>query len=370
MRSAHKSVALLIAAILACFSAPARGGTGITLTGIDGTVVRARTLEWGQFDVRAMLGIVPHGLTMSTQKMPDGRASLSWPVKYGFVGTTGLNRAMFVDGMNEAGLSAGLFYLPGFAEYPKYDPALAARSISPSDLVSYILASFKTVDEVRKGLEDIHVVAVDEEALGFPLPLHYVVTDPTGKTIVIEPVGKALRIYDAPLGVIANSPTYDWHLTNLHNYLNRSAVSLPTKKLDANDFAALGAGSGMIGLPGDFTPPSRFIRAVAFSRSARTTNGGYDTVRESFRILDNFNVPAGAVKNGDDTKTPGDRILSATQFTAAADTKNLRYYYHTQFNRRVRAVDLKKIDFRRIGSKIIFRPLDKKHEEDILEVGP
>lgn len=360
----------LVAAALACFAGAAVACTGITLTGSDGTIIRARTLEWGLFDLKATLGIVPRGLTMSSHKMPDAKAGLSWPVKYGFVGTAGLGRPMFVDGVNEVGLSAGLFYLPGFAEYKKYDPALAARSISPSDLVSFILAQFKTVDEVRKGLEGIHVVAVDEEALGFPAPLHFTVTDPAGKTIVIEPVGETLKVYDAPLGVITNSPTYDWHLTNLRNYLNLSAVSLPAKAVDSIDFTPLGAGSGMIGLPGDFTPPSRFVRAVAFSKTARPTKGGYDTVRESFRILDNFNVPAAGVKDSNDASMPGDRILSATQFTTAADTTNLMFYYHTQFSRRVRAVDLKKINFGNIGGKIILRPLDKKREEDILNVTP
>ncbi|MEM9682885.1 MAG: choloylglycine hydrolase family protein [Pseudomonadota bacterium] len=353
---------------LICTTSVALACTGITLRGDDGTIVRARTLEWGSFDLKAALDIVPRGYRLSAQEMPDGKAGLSWTAKYGFVGTTGLGRPLFADGLNEKGLSAGLFYLPGFAEYKPYDAALAATSMGPTDLVGYILAQFETLDEVRNGLADIHVVALSEPALGFPAPIHVIVTDPTGKSIVIEPVDQTLKIHDAPLGVITNSPTYDWHVTNLRNYLNLSAISLPEKNVDGIDFKPLGAGSGMIGLPGDFTPPSRFVRAVAFSKTARNTSGGYDTVRESFRILDNFNVPAAAAEGTGHGAGPDDKLLSATQFTTAADLTNLVFYYHTQFSRRVRMIDLKKIDFGKIGDKIISRPLDTSREEDILEV--
>lgn len=369
-RFAGRLGAIFGAAGLSCMASLALACTGITLTGQDGSVVRARTLEWGSFDLKASLDIIPRNTPMSAASMPDGKAGMSWTATYGFVGTAGLGRPLYADGINENGLSAGLFYLPGFAEYKDYDPAFADTSLSPTDLVGFILAKFSTIDEVRKGIEDIRVVAIDEPALGFPAPIHVIVTDPTGKSIVIEPVDKILKVYDAPLGVITNSPGYDWHITNLRNYLNLSAISLPAKNVEGIDFTPLGAGSGMTGLPGDFTPPSRFVRAVAFSQSARKTTGGYDTVRESFRILDNFNVPAAAAEGADHGATSDDNLLSATQFTTAADLKNRVFYYHTQFSRRVRQVDLKKIDFGNIGNKIISRPLDATREEDILDITP
>ena len=360
----------LFAVALTCIASVALACTGITLNGSDGSVVRARTMEWGLFDMKGSLDIVPRGYAMTSPNMPDGKAGMSWKAKYGFVGTAGLGRPLFMDGMNEVGLSAGLFYLPGFAKYKDYVPALAAKSMAPTDVAGYILARFSTVDEVRKAMEEIQIVAIKEPALGFPAPIHIMVTDPTGKSIVIEPVKKKLNIHDASLGVITNASTYDWHITNLRNYLNLSAISLPAKKVEGIDFTPLGAGSGMIGLPGDFTPPSRFIRAVAFSKSARKTDGGYDTVREAFRILDNFNVPAAAAEGSQHDIGPDDKLVSATQFTTAADMKNRVFYYHTQFSRRVRMVDLKKIDFGKIGERIISRPLDEKREEDVLDMTP
>lgn len=365
-----KCTIVVLATVMVLSFQKADACTGITLKGEDGTVVRSRTVEWGPFDVLSRLDIVPRGHLFSAEKMPDGKSGKNWKGKHGFVAISILGKNAYVDGINETGLSAGIFYLPGFSDYPDYDPKQATNTMAPTDLLGYILSQNRSIDEVRKAVKTVHVAPIIEKALGFPAPIHVVITEPSGETIVIEFINKKLIIFEAPLGVITNAPTYDWHMTNLRNYINLSAVSIPSKKAADIDFAPLGAGSGMIGLPGDFTPPSRFVRAVAFSQSARKTSGDYDTVRESFRILDNFNVPADAAEGAEDSLESDDIMYSATQITTAADTRNKVFYYHTQFNRRIRVVDLKKIDFTKIGLKIISQPADKNREEDILDLTP
>jgi choloylglycine hydrolase len=176
-----------------------------------------------------------------------------------------------------------------------------------------------------------------------------------------------MKIFDAPFGVITNAPSYDWHETNLRNYINLSPVALPGKKIQDLDFKPLGGGSGMIGLPGDFTPPSRFVRAVAFSKSARPTQTGEETLYELFRILDNFNVPLGAAKGTG--KNAAEGLRSATAWTSGYDTKNKVMYYHTQHNRRVRMIDIKKIDFA-VPAKLTRLPLDKEKKQDIEDISP
>lgn len=193
--------------------------------------------------------------------------------------------------------------------------------------------------------------------------MHDFVGDPTGDTLVIEVVDKQMQLYDAPLGVITNAPPYDWHVTNLRNYLNLSATELPKQTVAETDFAPLGAGSGMLDLPGDFTPPSRFIRAVAFTQSARATTGGYDAVRETFRILDNFNVLAHAVTNGEEEE--GGLVLSVTQLTSAVDMAAQRFYFHTQHNRRVRMIDLNTVDFDALGGEPVTLLMDADRAEDV-----
>lgn len=340
--------------------------TGITLKATDGSVVFGRTLEWGSFDLMSRLAVIPRGYKYATH-MPDGKAGLSWQGKYGVVGIDAVEKDIVVEGMNEKGLAVGLFYHPGFAEYLEYDAAQAAQSLGPTDVGQYLLTSFATVDEVRDALAKVRVVPVVEPALGFAPPVHFIVTEPSGKAIVIEYLKGGMKIFDAPLGVITNAPSYDWHETNLRNYINLSPVALPGKKIEDLNFRPLGGGSGMIGLPGDFTPPSRFVRAVAFSKTARPTATGGATIYEIFRILDNFNVPLGASEGTGDDKTQGMR--SSTLWTSASDTNNKVLYYHTQHNRRVRMVDLKKIDFGSF-SDIKRLSLDKVKAEDIQDVTP
>jgi choloylglycine hydrolase len=361
-----KTVCYTALALCSLFANTAQACTGITLKSQDGAVVYGRTMEWGSFDLGSRLVIVPRGMEFTGQT-PDQKPGFKWVGTYGAVGLDAVDKDVLVDGMNEKGLTVGLFYHPGFAEYPAYDPALAADTISALDVSLYLLTQCTTVSEVRNALDKVRIVGLMEPALGLAPPVHYLVTEPSGAAIVIEFTGGELKIHDAPLGVITNAPNYDWHETNLRNYVNLSPVALPDKKIDEIDFKPLGGGSGMIGLPGDNTPPSRFVRAVAFSSTARHTATGEETMYELFRILDNFNSPLGASEGNGDNKTAGMR--SATLWTTCYDTKNLVMYYHTQHNRRVRMVDLKKIDFTQ-GHDLERQPLDKVKAEDMEDVTP
>jgi choloylglycine hydrolase len=226
----------------------------------------------------------------------------------------------------------------------KYEKDQTDNTITAVDVVSYILTQFSTVEEVKQGMQNVRIVAVVEEALGIPVFAHWMVTDVSGKSIVIEYLKGQLHIFDNPLGVITNAPAYDWHMTNLSNYLNLSAVALPTKNIETMDFSPIGAGSGMIGLPGDFTPPSRFVRAVAWTQTARPVPNSNETVYELFRILDNFNLPLGSAEGSDSEHADLKGMRSSTIWTTAWDLSERTLYFHTQHNRRVRKVDLNRID--------------------------
>ena len=344
--------------------------TGITLRARDGAVVYGRTCEWGAFDLKSRLMIVPRGYEF-VGLTPDGKPGHRWKARYGFVGIDLLEKNYMCDGMNERGMAIGIFYHPGYATYPEYAPKEADRTIAPTQVVNYLLSRCASVADVKAAIRQIRVAPVVEPALGFPPPLHYIATEPSGKAIVIEFLNGKPVIFDNPLGVMSNAPTFDWHMTNLRNYINLSPVALPKVKVGPLDFKPLGAGSGMIGLPGDFTPPSRFVRAVAFSVNARPTKDGPDALYEVLRILDNFNVPLGAAEGSDDDTTHKgtEGMRSATLWTSASDTKNRVFYYHTQHNRRVRMVDLKRIDFSSFD-QITLRPLDRIKQQDIEDVTP
>ena len=358
---------IMIFSSVVLFKPIASACTGITLRAKDGAVVYGRTLEWGTFDLHSRILIIPRGHRF-VGETTEGKHGMKWTGKYGIAGIDMLEKPIYADAINEKGLVAGLFYHPDFAEYAEYKSADANRSMGPTDVMQFILSNFADVAEVRQGIGKITVVKVIDKVLGFPAPIHLIVSDPTGEQIVIEWSKGRPVIFDAPLGVITNAPTYDWHMTNIRNYINLSPVALPTISIDKIDFKPLGAGSGMIGLPGDFTPPSRFVRAVAFSKTARPTDDGPETIYEIFRILDSFNLPLGSGEGSGD-KHSLEGMRSSTIWTSAHDLKNKVFYYHTQHNRQVRKVDVGSLNFGSIKEVKTF-PLDEQKEQAIKDRTP
>lgn len=350
-------VGLLNQHLLAC--------TGITLRAKDEAVVFARTQEWGTFDLRSRVVIVPRNYALQDM-MPDGKPGLKWTTRYGTVGIDCVEKNYLIDGMNEKGLSVNLFYHEGFAEYEEYDPTKADDSVSVLSLAPYLLTTCASVAEVRESLEKIHVVGVFLKEVGGTPPLHIMVTDQKGNQIVIEFTKGVTTIHEAPLGVVTNNPNYDWHIDNLKNYVN---LDVPLPKRNVQDLRSLrfGAGSRLYGLPGDLASPSRFIRAAAYASTARETADGEETMYEAFRILDNFNLTVGtAAEGGGELNQEGMR--SSTAWTTVYDTKNLVLYYHTQHNRRVRRVDFEKLDFD--AKEVVRIPLDRVRAQDIEDVLP
>ena len=195
--------------------------TGITLKSKDGGIVVARTVEWALSDAQHnQILVVPRNRKFKGQT-PDGLNGKSWNGKYGFVTLTAYGQSYGPDGLNEEGLYVGVYYLPGFAEYSAYEKSKASKSMSVGDLMQWMLSSFKSVDEILANLDSVIVVDVkNEEFGGADLPFHFKIADPSGNSKILEIVNNGeIKIYEPYLGVITNSPTYDWHVTNQRNYL-------------------------------------------------------------------------------------------------------------------------------------------------------
>src|SRR5262249_12417670 len=143
---------------------------------------------------------------------PDGKSGLKWNSKYASLGADGEGLPYLFDGLNEKGLAVGTFYFPVTADYMPYRAADAARTIAPWQVVSYLLENFATVDEVRQNISNVVVANVEFPGWGV-VPVHYAVYDASGKTIVIEYSDGKLHVFDDPLGVVTNSPAFDWHMT-------------------------------------------------------------------------------------------------------------------------------------------------------------
>ena len=319
----------------------AQACTGIRLIAADGTVVHARTLEFG-IDLQSDVITVPRGYAR-TGSTPDGKEGLKWRTKYASLGANGAGLPFIFDGLNERGLAVGSFYFPTTAGFMPYSAADAGKTIAPWEVGSWILENFATIEEVKANIGKITVAEVVFKGWGFVPPVHYVVNDVSGKSIVIEYVGGKLNVYENPLGVMTNSPAFDWHMTNLRNYLNFSLTNLPPVQLGPIKLTPFGQGSGMLGLPGDFTPPSRFVRAVAFSQSVLPSKTGIDAVLQAFHILNNFDIPKGAARE-QEKDDHGNIVADYTLWTSVNDLKAKRFYFRTYQNSQIRMVDLTKMN--------------------------
>jgi choloylglycine hydrolase len=360
---ASKVIALGLAGLMLGLGVlPAAPCTALVFKAQDGTAIYARTMEWGASDLKSELALVPQATSFKSA-LGAGKTGMEWKNRYGFVGVNAAGLPYATDGMNEAGLTVGVLFFPGFAEFQEPSANQQSATVSSVDLANYLLSNFATVDEARQALSKIRVVRNPEieKAFGTPIPIHHIVTDATGTSIVIEYTNGALSIYDNKVGAMTNSPNYDWHLLNLRNYANLQPLGAPaSRNIDGVSLAPFGAGSGVLGLPGDFTPPSRFIRAVAFVNTMTPVKDATEGVSAASTMLNNFDIPQGLVREG---AGPEDFHLGYTQWSVVADTRHKVYYYWTMYDRRMRSVDFSKLDFN--AQKVSAFPLDRVRTEDI-----
>ena len=353
-----KAFSFIASTLAALVSSPAPACTGITITPRDGSVIFARTLEFAS-DMQSNILIVPRGREY-VGTAPGDKSGLRWTSKYGVVGANAFGMPVTLDGLNEKGLHVGLFYFPGFAQYQDVPEESLNQALAPWELGIYLLGTCADSAEAVAAARSVLVGAAVQKDMGFVPPAHFIVTDAAGKSIVLEYVDGALRVHDNPLGVFTNSPTFDWHMTNLSNYVPMTSKNIEKVDLAGKTIHGLGQGSGMLGLPGDFTPPSRFVRAVAFTQSALPVEKAQDGVLQAFHILNQFDIPLGSARGVEQ----GREVADYTQWTGTADLKNLRYYFRTYENSRIRMVDLKAVDF----DAPVIKTISMKGEEQIEDV--
>jgi choloylglycine hydrolase len=328
----------IVVAALVSLVSPAQACTGIRLKPADGAIIYARTLEFGT-DLLSNVIVVPRGKSF-VGTAPGSQPGLAWTTKYGCAGANAFGLPVLIDGVNEKGLAVGIFYFPGYAQYQEIAANQVAKAVAPWELATFLLSTCGSVDEAVVAAGDVFVGEVVQRNFGFVPPCHYIMHDAAGQCRVLEYVEGKLVIHDNPLGVFSNAPTFDWHITNLRNYVSLAATNAPPVEMVGVKLSGFGQGNGLFGLPGDFTPPSRFVRAVAFSQSALPVMTAREGVLQAFHILNQFDIPKGAVREIDQ----GQQHDEYTLWTSAADLASRRFYFHTHTDRRIRMVDLGQVD--------------------------
>ena len=348
--------ALMVACAVAC--APGWACTGITLTSADSCTVVARTIEWGGSDLNSQYVVVPRGYVEQSYT-PTGVDGMKFASRYGYVGLSVEQKEFVAEGLNEVGLSAGLFYFPGYGKYEDYDENQKDASVADLQLVSWVLGRCATIDDVKAALDSVHVVAIDPRAS----TVHWRFADVTGRQVVLEIIDGKKRFYENRLGVLTNSPGFDWQITNLNNYVNLFPGAAPAQEMGGVRLSQFGAGSGLLGIPGDVTPPSRFVRAAFYQTTAPVPATAEDAVLSALQILNNFDIPIGIEFAKD--KVPSG-IPSATQWTSATDMHNRVIYYRTMWNSRIRSINLNNIDFGTVGYSAVPLDLEKRQPIEVV----
>lgn len=328
--------------------------TGISLTAADGSYIQARTIEWAYGPLKSEYVIIPRGEELQSYT-PTGANGLRFKARYGVVGLAVVEREFIAEGINEVGLSAGLFFFPRYGSYEAYDSAYDAHTLADLQVVQWLLTQCATIDEVKSAVERVRIVGLEKTAV-----VHWRIGDPTGRQVVMEIVDGKVCFYDNRVGVLTNAPGYEWQVANLENYVNLRPGSAANLTLGEVTLEPLGGSSAMLGLPGDFTPPSRFVRAAFFRNTAPRLATGIETVLQAFHLLNNFDVPI-AIENPTDPSLP-----SATQWTSAIDLTSRTVYYKTAYNSAIRSIALANIDFDNVTYASY--PLDEVVREHITEL--
>jgi len=308
--------------------------TGIQLTAADGGVINGRTVEFAtiiELDILA----VPRNYEFTSQ-LPNNQTGMKYKAKYAAIGAYMDGEKVLVDGVNEKGIAVGMFYFPGYAGYANVTSDNKDISMSPIEFPNWVLTQFSSLDEVKSAIaaNKVSIANTVFKSWNIVPPMHYIVYDKSGKSIVIEPIDGKLVVSDNPIGVITNSPNFEWHMTNLRNYLNVSPFNASSEKINGLDLSPFGEGSGLEGLPGSFTPPARFVRAAFFSHTAAQPKTTKDAVFQVFHILNQFDIPLGSVREKNTNN------MDFTLFTSVKDTKNLSYYFKSYDNQNITVAHL------------------------------
>ncbi|GGC92396.1 linear amide C-N hydrolase [Enterococcus wangshanyuanii] len=313
--------------------------TSITMTTDEQDVLLARTMDFGVV-LEAEPTFIPRKKFVFNNDDSDNHKN-----DYAFVGMARQENDAFIfaDGLNEKGLSCATLYFSGYADYndQAHDKTYP---LAPHDVVPFLLSSCATVREAAEVMENAQIENISLDFLETVLPLHWVVTDASGQSIVIEYIDEILQIHDNTVGVMTNSPDYLWHVTNLRNYIGLSTTQKTEFQLQNIIMRPFGEGAGSFGLPGDFTSPSRFIRAAFLKSCLQEVESEVDAVTAAFHVLSNVSVPKGLVQTTDS--------YDYTQYTSIMMNSSLKYYYKTYNNQRIRCIDLTAEDFDAPNGKI------------------
>lgn len=243
---------------------------------------------------------------------------------------------LYYEAMNEKGLSIAGLNFPENAVY--YHLAEGKNNVAPFELVFWILAQCTCIDEAKFLLENINLVNINfSERL--PLsPLHWMICDKKN-SIVVEPLKDGLKIYDNPFEVLTNNPPFEYHYTNVSNYMGLSTGHATSQFEGRIPMKNYSLGMGALGLPGDYSSASRFIKALFVKENSVSEHNEKSNVNQFFHILNSVAMPKGCVQAAEG--------FEYTRYSSCCNLDSGIYYYTTYDDLEITSINLYDIDLNR-----------------------
>lgn len=239
---------------------------------------------------------------------------------------------LYYDAINEKGLGMAGLNFSGYADYKKIEEG--KENVSPFEFIPWVLGQCSTVDEAKKLLKNLNLVNInfsDELPLS---PLHWLLADKE-QSIVVESTKEGLRVFDNPVGVLTNNPTFDYQLFNLNNYRVLSTRTPKNNFSDQIELDIYSRGMGGIGLPGDLSSVSRFVKATFTKLNSVSRSSEYESISQFFHILRSVEQQKGLCDVGDEK-------YEYTIYSSCCNLEKGIYYYRTYDNSQITAVDMNK----------------------------
>lgn len=239
---------------------------------------------------------------------------------------------LYYDAVNEEGLGmAGLNFV-GNAVYRS--ETAGKDNIAQFEFIPWILGQCATVGEARILLEKINIT---DTSFSDKLPtaeLHWLIAD-KNESITVESVADGLNVYSNPVGILTNNPPFNEQMFNLNNYMRLSTKNPPNSFCDKLNLQAYSRGMGALGLPGDLSSQSRFVRAAFIKMNSVCGDTDLESISQFFHILGSVSQQRGCCDLGDGQ-------YEITQYTSCCCADDGIYYYTSYNNHQITAVDMHK----------------------------